>query len=48
MIPPDGVKGKLDGMVDSAPPDNGYEMLAEKATDSEIFAENGDTHIALK
>ena len=48
MTPPDGVKGKLDGMVDSFPPDNGYEMLAEKCTDSETFADSDDTHIALK
>ena len=27
MIPPDGVKGKLDGVVDSLPPDKGCEVL---------------------
>ena len=27
MIPPDGVKQKLDGVVDNVPPDEGYEVL---------------------
>ena len=32
MIPPDGVKQKLDGVVDSAPPDKGCEVLDVKLT----------------
>ena len=27
MIPPDGFKRKLDGVIDSVPPDKGYEVL---------------------
>ena len=27
MIQSDGVKGKLDGMADSVPPDKGFEVL---------------------
>ena len=27
LIPPDGVKRKLDGVVDSVPPDKGCEVL---------------------
>ena len=27
MVPPDGVKWKLDGMVDSVPPDKGCQVL---------------------
>ena len=32
MIPPDGVNRKLDGMVDSVPPDNGCELLDGELT----------------
>ena len=32
MIPPDGVTGKLDGVVDSVPPVKGCEVLAGELT----------------
>ena len=32
MIPPDGVKRKLDGVVDSVPPDKGCEVLYGELT----------------
>ena len=32
MIPPDGVEQKLDGVVDSVPPDKGCEMFDGKLT----------------
>ena len=32
MIPPDGVKRKLDGVVDSVPPDKGYKVLYGELT----------------
>ena len=32
MIPPDGVKQKLDGVVDSVPPDKGCEVLDGELT----------------
>ena len=35
MIPPDGVKRKLDGVVDSVPPDEGYEVLDGELTEEE-------------
>ena len=55
MIPSDGVKQKLDGVVDSGPPDKGCEVLDGELTheywdenDSENFAVNNDIHISLK
>ena len=42
MIPPDGVERKLDGVVDSVPPDKGCEVL-----DGE-FADSDASHILLK
>ena len=35
MIPPDGVKRKLDGVVDNVPPDEGYEVLDGELTEEE-------------
>ena len=35
MIPPDGVKWKLDGVVDNVPPDECYEVLDGKLTEEE-------------
>ena len=32
MTPPDGVKWKLDGVIDSSPPGKGCEMLDTKLT----------------
>ena len=32
LIPTDSFKQKLDGVVDSAPPDKGYEVLVGKLT----------------
>jgi len=32
MIPPDGVKWKLDGVVDSVPPDKSCEVLGGELT----------------
>ena len=44
MIPPGGVRQKLDGVVDSVPPDRGCEVLDKELTheywdenDSETF-----------
>ena len=55
MIPPGGVKRKLDGLVDSVPPHKGCEMLDGEVTDeewdengSETFADSDDAHILLK
>ena len=55
MIPPTGVKRKLDGVVDSVPPDKGYEVLDEELNHvcwdengSENFADSDDGHILLK
>ena len=55
MIPPDGAKQKLDGVVDSVPPDKGCESLDGELTheywdenDSEDFADTTDGHILLK
>ena len=55
MIPPDHVKQKLDGVVGSAPPDKGCEMLDGALTyeyydenDSKNFADSDDSHILLK
>ena len=54
MIPPDCVTQKLDGVVDSVPPDKG-EMLDEELShekwdenDSENFADSDDSHSLLK
>ena len=30
---PDGVKRKLDGVVDNVPPDEGYDVLDERLTE---------------
>ena len=35
MIPPDGVKRKLDGVVNNVPPDEGYEVLDGELTKEE-------------
>ena len=35
VIPPDGVKRKLDGVVDNIPPDEGYEVLDGELTEEE-------------
>ena len=35
MIPPEGVKGKLNGVVDGIPPDKGYEILGVEPTNDE-------------
>ena len=51
MIPPDGVKRKLDGVVDSVPPHKDCEVLDGELThetDSENFADSDDAHILLK
>ena len=54
MIPPDGFRQKLDGVVDSVPPDKGCEVLDGELTheyqdenDSENFADSNDSHILL-
>ena len=43
MIPPDGVKEKLDGVVDSVLPDNGCEVL-----DGELTLMNNGVKITVK
>ena len=55
MIPPDGVEQRLDGVVDSIPPDKGCEVLDGELThgkwdenDSENFADSDDSRILLK
>ena len=55
MIPPNDVKGKLDGVVDSVPPDKGCKMLDSEVTDekwdengNENFVDSDDAHILLK
>ena len=55
MIPPDGVKQKLDGVVDSVPPHNGCEVLDGELihklwgeNDSKDFAHSNDAHNLLK
>ena len=55
IIPPDGVKRKLDGVVDSVPPNKGCEVLYGELTheqwgenDNENFADSNDSHILLK
>ena len=55
MIPPDDVKRKLDGVVESVPPDKSCEVLDGELThklwgeyDSENFADSDDSHILLK
>ena len=51
MIPPDGVKRKLDGVVERVPPDKGCEVLDGELThewdehDSENLADSDDAHI---
>ena len=42
MIPPDAIKQKLDGMVDSVPPDKSYEVLDGEVTDEEWDENNSD------
>jgi len=55
MIPPEGVKRTLDGLVDSVPLDKGWEVFDGKLThewwdknDSKNFADSDDAHILLK
>ena len=55
MIQPDSVKRKLDGVIDSVPPDKGCEVLDRELTheyrdenDSENFADSDDGYILLK
>ena len=55
MIPPDGIKRKLDGDVDSVPPEKGCEVLDGELihqyldeNDSENFADSDGAHILLK
>ena len=53
MIPPDSIKQKLDGVVDSVPPNKGCEVLDrklnhEKWDESEKFIDSDDSHILLK
>ena len=54
MIPPDGVKRKLDEVVDSIQPGKGCEVLVGELTheqrdenDSGNFADSDDTHDLL-
>ena len=54
-IPPDGVKRKLDGVLDSVPLDKSCEVLGGELThekwdenDSEHFADSDYGHIFLK
>ena len=55
MIPPDGAKQKLDGVVDSVLPDKDCEVLGGELTHqkwdengSKNFADSDDGHILLK
>ena len=55
MIPPDCVKRKLDGVVESVPPDKGCEVLDGELThekwdenDSENLTDIDDSHTLLK
>ena len=43
MIPPDGVKRKLDGVVDNVPPDEGYEVLDGELTEAEWDENENET-----
>ena len=43
MIPPDGVKRKLDGVVDNVSPDEGYEVLDGKLTEEEWDENDNET-----
>ena len=43
MIPPDGVKRKLDGVVDNVPPDEGYEVLDGELTEEEWDENENET-----
>ena len=55
LIPPDGVKRKFYGVVDSVPPDKIDEVLDGELNheqwdenDSENFTDSDDSHILLK
>ena len=43
IIPPDGVKRKLDGVVDNVPPGEGYEVLDEELTKEEWDENENET-----
>ena len=43
MIPPDGVKQELDGVVDNLPPDKGYEVLFGELTEEEWNENENET-----
>ena len=43
VIPPDGVKRKLDGVVDNIPPDEGYEVLDGELTEEEWDENENET-----
>ena len=43
IIPPDGVKQKLDGVVDNVPPDEGYEVLDWELTEEEWDENENET-----
>ena len=43
MIPPDGVKQELDGVVDNLPPDKGYEVLDGELTEEEWNENENET-----
>ena len=45
MIPPEGVKRKLDGVVEKVPPDEGYEVLDGELTEEE-WDENENKTVA--
>ena len=42
MIPPEGVKRKLNEVVDGIPPDEGYEILGGESTDDEWDSDEGE------
>ena len=46
MIPPDGIKQKLDGKVDSVPSDESYELLDGQLTEEE-WDENENGTVAI-
>ena len=55
VIPTDGVKCKLDGVVESVSPDEGCEMLVGEVNDEELdknenknIADSDDTHILVE